>query len=108
MKRKEHGYITNRLLYQLSYVGLLSILNGGPQTVKRAHAPLSFLISTSGVYSGHSCPLVLCCCKQARRSARSTRHPRTSTYAARAGTADAATSAWYSCSDADGSSTHIV
>jgi len=27
MKRKEHGYITNRLLYQLSYVGLHSILN---------------------------------------------------------------------------------
>jgi len=35
MKRKEHGYITNRLLYQLSYVGLSSILNGGWKTVKQ-------------------------------------------------------------------------
>jgi hypothetical protein len=27
MKRKEHGYITNRLLYQLSYVGLTNRIN---------------------------------------------------------------------------------
>jgi len=35
MKRKEYGYITNRLLYQLSYVGLHSILNVSAESVKR-------------------------------------------------------------------------
>ncbi len=43
MKRKEHGYITNRLLYQLSYVGLSSILNGRPESVKRQQAPPSMI-----------------------------------------------------------------
>jgi hypothetical protein len=43
MKRKEHGYITNRLLYQLSYVGLSPILNGRPESVKQQQAPPSLI-----------------------------------------------------------------
>src|SRR5579871_1030511 len=51
MKRKEHGYITNRLLYQLSYVGLSETLPSVPnrpaEAFLRATQILPLSLSTS-------------------------------------------------------------